>query len=193
MRIRRDHRRARRGAGRRALRERIGIARIDDHDLLRAAGGGDVQLHVEKRLVDVEAIAAAHRRPSVFERVPHDAKTRGHVVVIVRDASQTFERGLQVIAHAEVERQIRPEAPRILREHREEVVGKVLERVDAVHLVTGMGRWTDRSALNGASVLNRKIPSRLFGKNALALIRLMSPPALNWCVSRAYENMLTNW
>src|SRR4030095_6066380 len=74
VRLWRAHGDARRGALRGASREGVGITGIDNHRLDRALRGGDIQLDVQEALIDVMAVAAAHRGLAVVERIPDDAE-----------------------------------------------------------------------------------------------------------------------
>src|SRR4030095_11327760 len=83
VRLRRAHGDARRGALRGASREGGGITGIDNHRLDRALRGGDIQLDVQEALIDVMAVAAAHRGLAVVERIPDDAEPRLQVVAVI--------------------------------------------------------------------------------------------------------------
>ena len=95
----------------RTARERIGIARILNHDRVGILSGGDVELHVQKRSIDIQPVPAADGGPRVLERRPHKADPRLHIVVIVGHAVDLPVRRFHVIPQSEVQREPAAGAP----------------------------------------------------------------------------------
>ena len=105
----------------------------------------DVELNVQEALVDVVPVAAANRRPAVVPRIPHHAEPRLEVVAVVRYAGDLPETALAVVAQAEVEGQVGPIAPLVLREERKEVVRQLELRIQDGHdVLRRIGRQVRR-------------------------------------------------
>ena len=125
VRLRRAHRDAGRRSRRRASRIGIRIARIEDHRLDRADRGRDIELDVQEALIDVVAVAAAHSGLAVVERIPHEAEPGLEIVAVIRQVNDLAEAGFAIVAEAEIQRQVGPQPPLILREERVEVVRQI--------------------------------------------------------------------